>query len=65
MSINMLGILSTPLFKSYFAAEVYLEMQGYHCENNVWVDGKSHFATVVANDRGVYVEFINNKEKHS
>ncbi len=61
----MQASLSTPLFTGYFAAEVYLETHGYHCEDNVWVDGQSHFATVVANDRGVYIEFINNKEKHS
>lgn len=64
-TIIMQIISLTPFFKSYFAAEVYLEISGYHCENNVWIDNNSHFATVVAKGDGVCVEFINNKEKHS
>ncbi|EKO3874548.1 hypothetical protein P0F29_003177 [Vibrio metschnikovii] len=46
-------------FESYFQAETYLEKQGYHCENELWVQSKKPIAAVVAKPNGVQIEFKN------
>lgn len=46
-------------FESYFQAETYLEKQGYHCENERWMQNEKPIATVVAKPNGVTVEFKN------
>ncbi len=48
-------------FKSYFLAESYLEIQGYHCEREKWISEKKPNATVVAKPHGVKIEFEETK----
>ena len=49
-------------FESYFQAETYLEKQGYHCENEHWVQSEKPIATVVAKPNGVQIEFKNSDQ---
>ncbi|HDI3289751.1 TPA: hypothetical protein PMD71_002817 [Vibrio cholerae] len=45
-------------FESYFQAETWLEKQGYHCEEEQWVQSKeAPKAQVVPNANGVKIEF--------
>lgn len=46
-------------FQTYFQAETFLEKQGYHCENECWVQDEKPIATVVAKSNGIKVEFKN------
>lgn len=48
-------------FKSYFLAESYLEIQGYHCEREKWISEEKPNATVVAKPHGVKIEFEETK----
>ncbi len=49
-------------FQTYFQAETFLEKQGYHCENECWVQDEKPIATVVAKPNGIQIEF--NKTQH-
>ncbi|WP_176703400.1 hypothetical protein [Aliivibrio fischeri] len=51
----------TPSFTTYFQAESFLEMHGYHCENEQWINKQNQNATVVPNLDGVFVEFYETK----
>jgi len=55
-------IVSLPpfVFESYFAAETFLEYQGYHCKNKIWLNSFFNFARLVDTESGVHIEFINN-----
>ncbi|MFA0055102.1 hypothetical protein [Vibrio echinoideorum] len=44
-------------FQTYFQAETFLEKQGYHCENECWVQDEKPIATVVAKPNGIQIEF--------
>ena len=48
--------------ESFFQAESYLEKQGYHCENEHWVQSEKPIATVVAKPNGVQIEFKNSDQ---
>ncbi|HFQ5115458.1 TPA: hypothetical protein ACGU7D_004267 [Vibrio vulnificus] len=46
------------VFENFFQAETHLEKQGYHCENEQWINGGNKIATVVPSDNGVQIQPI-------
>ncbi|UVD31979.1 hypothetical protein [Vibrio phage vB_Va_Val-yong3] len=61
--MRTIAVSSEPFtFESYFQAETYLEKQGYHCENEHWVQSEKPIATVVAKPYGVQIEFKNSDQ---
>ncbi len=61
--MRTIAVSSDPFtFESYFQAETYLEKQGYHCENEHWVQSEKPIATVVAKPNGVQIEFKNSDQ---
>lgn len=44
-------------FSSYFEAESYLEMHGFHCEKEQWINTEKQNATAVYKDGCVFIEF--------
>ncbi|EPZ5431739.1 hypothetical protein ACJPQX_20870 [Vibrio vulnificus] len=61
--MRTIAVSSEPFtFESYFQAETYLEKQGYHCENEHWVQSEKPIATVVAKPNGVQIEFKNSDQ---
>lgn len=61
--MRTIAVSSEPFtFESYFQAETYLEKQGYHCENEHWIQSEKPIATVVAKPNGVQIEFKNSDQ---
>lgn len=46
------------MFENFFQAETHLEKQGYHCENEQWINSSNKIAAVVPKDNGVQIQPI-------